>query len=87
LETHEALPHKAFRPIPPFISNSPTRFALSGQASTDCINLEAKRGAALRDSKGTDDVFSRGVSEIRPDRALLRRPQVSGRPESGGPCV
>ena len=24
---------------------------------------------------------------MRPDRALLRRPQVSGRAESGGPCV
>ncbi|KGS36963.1 hypothetical protein X945_5457 [Burkholderia pseudomallei ABCPW 107] len=87
METREALPHKALRPIQTFISKSPTRFALSGQASTNCIDREARRGAALRDLTGIRGVFSRGVSEMRPDRALLRRSQVSAWPESGGPCV
>ncbi|CAG9248370.1 hypothetical protein BCEP4_1140084 [Burkholderia cepacia] len=87
METREALPHKALRPIQTFISKSPTRFALSGQTSTDRSDREAMRGATLRDSRGVGDVFSREASAKRPDRALLRRPQVSGRAESGGPCV
>uniref|UniRef100_UPI001CA53C6C hypothetical protein n=1 Tax=Burkholderia thailandensis TaxID=57975 RepID=UPI001CA53C6C len=64
LETREALPHKALRPIQAFISKSPTHFALSGQASTDCSDGEARRGAALRDSKGVGNVFSRGCLEL-----------------------
>lgn len=61
LETREALPHKAFRPIQAFISKSPTRFAVSGQTPTVCVDHEARRGAALRDSKGVGDAFSRGA--------------------------
>ncbi|CAM2184486.1 hypothetical protein BLAT2472_70267 [Burkholderia latens] len=86
METREALFRKVLWPIQAFISKSPTRFALSGQALTDCSDREARRGAALRDLMGVGGVFSRG-GEMRPDRALLRWPQVSGWPESGGPCV
>ncbi|KGX52926.1 hypothetical protein Y027_4707 [Burkholderia pseudomallei TSV5] len=82
-----SLTRKALRPIQAFISKSPTRFALSGQTSTVCVDRKARRGAALRDLRGIRGVFWTGVSAMHPDRALLRGPQVSGRLKSGGPCV
>lgn len=71
LETRKALPHKALRPIQAFISKSPTRFALSGQASIACIDREARRGAALRDLRCVANAFLRGGVRDAPRSGIV----------------
>jgi len=59
------------RPIQAFISKSPTCFALSGQAASVCVDREARRGAALRDSKGVDNVFFEGGVRDAPRSGIV----------------